>query len=154
MDIYLLFAFCESSEPITIISALTMPRYVKPLPRIHLKRYLPARGRGAPGAQKKRRKGCAEVTRKKTTCIASEYLPILPSPSSSSPSSTKPFQSRIELQRDKFGDGSVIIPSRIRTYRRLRIRVALHLFLSFPPPFFYLPFFPSLFFFTERDQVS
>lgn len=117
-------------------------RWNKSLPRIYLKRHRQARGRGAPGARKRGR--VHRGHRKKTTCIASEYSPILFFPLFLFlPPPAKPFQSRIELH----GVNWV-------TARLLTLREAVHAvdyafvwrytFSSFPLPLFYLPF-PAFF---------
>jgi len=68
-----------------------------------------------------------------------------------------PFREAIPISyralQDKLGDGSVIIPSRIHTRCRLRIRVALHFFLFFPH-FFDSSFFIAFLSFFYRTQPS
>lgn len=103
-----------------------------------------------------KKKDCTGVTRKKTTCIGIAsicrffFFPIL-----YHLFSREAIPISYRALRDKLGDGSVIIPSRIRTRSRLRIHVALHFFPFFLLLFFTLPFFISLFpFFFYRTLPS
>lgn len=104
--------------------------------------------------QVRKKGGTPGSSKKRPHASAGEYLPILffslfLSLSLSFAREAIPISYRALW--DKLGDGSVIIPSRIRTRCRLRIRVALHFFLFFS---LFCFSFISLFSFFYRTRPS